>query len=64
MHFDSLSPELLAQLPKGLLACVQRDQDAPESVANNDLSTPESAKKSLKIRSGRGVAVLPEPRRR
>ena len=57
MHFDSLSPELLAQLPKGLIARVQRDQDASESVANEGVARRSFLK--MGVASGFALGAYP-----
>lgn len=57
MHFDSATPGLLAQMPKGLLALVQRDHDAPESIANEGIARRSFLK--MGAASGFALGVYP-----
>ncbi|MES2582502.1 MAG: xanthine dehydrogenase family protein molybdopterin-binding subunit [Pseudomonadota bacterium] len=53
MHFDSASPELMDQLPKGLLARVERSQGASKSIANEGLAR----RSFLKMGAASGFAL-------
>ncbi len=53
MHFDSASPELMDQLPKGLLARVERSQGASKSIATEGLAR----RSFLKMGAASGFAL-------
>ena len=53
MHFDSASPELMDQLPKGLLARVERSQGASKSIAKEGLAR----RSFLKMGAASGFAL-------
>ena len=53
MHFDSASPELMDQLPKGLLARVERSQGASKSIATEGLAR----RSFLKLGAASGFAL-------
>jgi len=57
MHFDSVSPELMDQLPKGLLARVERAQGASKTIADDAL--PRRAFLKMGVASGFALGAYP-----
>ena len=57
MHFDPAYPELLAQLPKGLLARVQHAQGASNSIANEGVARRSFLK--MGVASGFALGAYP-----
>ena len=57
MHFDPASPDLMSQLPKGLLARVQIAQGASESIANEGVARRSFLK--MGVASGFALGAYP-----
>ncbi|MES2952716.1 MAG: xanthine dehydrogenase family protein molybdopterin-binding subunit [Pseudomonadota bacterium] len=57
MHFDSANPDLVGQLPKGLLALVERVQGATKNIANEGLARRSFLK--MGVASGFALGAYP-----